>query len=257
MATAKKTTTSTAVAVKKPNAGAVVNIQEALAAQVAAMNERTAPASGISIRVTQDKQFALPNGQKTTELDLVIVDFIARNDFYEGAYDKNNITPPACFAIGTNPVKLVPSPNSPARQADTCAECPMNAFGSDGAGKACKNGRMLAVLPPDADEDTPMWTLKVSPTALKAFDSYVQAVARTFQTPPVGVVTHVSFNEALDYASLVFGDAQPNTNLGAHFSRQAEARELLNQEPDLTQFNAKPAAKPAAKPMKRGVVARR
>ena len=153
MATTKKAPTaktSTAVAVVKKASGAVVNIQDMLRKQAESMSERTSPASGISIRVTQDKQFSLPDGQKTDELEVVIVDFVARNEFYEGAYDKDNMSPPACFAIGVAPNKLVASDNSPQKQADTCAECPMNAFGSAGKGKACKNGRVLAVLPVDA-----------------------------------------------------------------------------------------------------------
>lgn len=263
MATAKKTPApapaaksakpGTAVAVAKKTSGAVVNIQDMLRKQAEAMSERTSPASGIMIRVTQDKKFVLPDGQKVEELDVVIVDFVARNDFYEGAFDKDNMTAPACFAIGVAPNKLVPSDNSPQKQADTCAECPMNAFGSAGAGKACKNGRVLAVLPPDADEDTPLWLLKVSPTALKGFDGYVQGIARTFQAPPVAVVTTVTFDDNVTYASLRFGNPQPNDQLAVHFARQDEAKTLLNQEPDVSNYEAPKPQKAAA----RGKVAAR
>ncbi len=250
MATTKKAPaakTSTAVAVVKKASGAVVNIQDMLRKQAESMSERTSPASGISIRVTQDKQFSHPDGQKTDELEVVIVDFVARNEFYEGAYDKDNMSPPACFAIGVAPNKLTASDNSPQKQADTCAECPMNAFGSAGKGKACKNGRVLAVLPVDADENTPIWLLKVSPTALKGFDGYVQSVARTFQTPPVGVVTKVTFDDNVTYASLRFGDAVPNENLAVHFARQAEAKELLEQEPDVSGYEAPKPVKAMAR----------
>ena len=246
---------STAVTVKKTGSN-VVDIQAMLKAQVAAMGERTAPASGISIRVTQDKQFMLPDGTKTPgPLDLVIVDFAARNEFYEGAFDPKAIAPPVCFAIGSNPLKLIPSDNSPVRQADDCTSCPMAAWGSDGAGKACKNTRVLAVLPPDADADTPMWLLKVSPTALKGFDGFVNSVARTFQMPPVGVVTKVAFDDNVTYAKLVFSDPTPNENLAEHFARQEEAKALLSTEPDVSGYQAE---KPAAKaPAKRAVAGRR
>ena len=189
MATAKKTPSS-AVAVKKPVSSAVVSIQEQLKAQVAAMAGKIAPPSGINIRITQDKKFQLPDGSKVEgPLDLVIVDFVSRNTFYEGTYDPNNITPPACFAIHPEPKQMAPSENSPIKQSDDCASCPMNQFGSSGKGKACKNGRMLAVLPPDADADTPLWLLQVSPTALKGFDGFVGSVARTFQMPPIAVIS--------------------------------------------------------------------
>lgn len=235
--------TSTAVAVKKPS-GAIVSIREQLAAQAAAMADRVAPASGVMIR-TAGKKFSFPDGTKSDgPVDLVVIDFVARNEFYEGAFDKDNITPPACFAIGTNPLKLVPSSNSPQQQADNCGECPMNAFGSKGKGKACANTRYLAVLPPDATADTPLALIKVSATATKGFDAFVRTTMNTFQVPPIGVVVSIGFNENEDYPQLTFGDAVPNENLEVHFARQEEAKQLLAQEPDVSSYQAA-AAKPA------------
>lgn len=255
MATSKNS--STAVAVKKPASGALVSMKEAMAAQLASLSERTAPATGNAIRITQGKEFILPSGEKTDQLQVVVVDFTSRNEFYEGMFDKDNISPPACFAIGSSPNKLTPSVNSPVKQADTCAECPMNAFGSaqNGKGKACKNTRVLAVLPPGADADTPIWTLKVSPTGIKGFDGWVQSVARTFQTMPVGVVATVGFSPSSDYASLVFSDAVPNEMVAEHFARQEEARQILAAEPDVSGYEApKPIKGPVSR---RPAVARR
>ena len=208
---------------------------------------RIAPPGGSKIKLAAGSM-TLPNGTKTPgPLDVVIVDFVATNKFYEGAYDQNNIQPPVCFAIGTNPLKLVPSANSPLPQAATCAECPMNQFGSAGAGKACKNERTLAVLPPDADADTPLWIMGVSPTGIKGFDGHVASVARTFQTIPAGVVTTVELDSAKTYPSLMFGGAVPNPNVNAHFARQEEARAMLAVEPDVSGYGvAKPPQAKAA-----------
>lgn len=237
---AKKAATGTAVAVKKT--GAVVDVkamQEALRQQAADMNSRVAPASGIGIQVGQDKKFKFPDGTKGEEFTAVILDFVNTNNFYEGAFDKDNIQPPACFAIGveTNN-KLVPSDNSPNKQAPACAECPMNEFGSAGKGKACKNGAKLAVLPPDADENTPIWTINVSPTALKAWGSYVRSVSASMQMPPIAVVTTFSFDDAVDYPSLRFGDPVPNENLAVHYARREEATKILIAEPDVSSYEA-------------------
>ena len=263
MATAKKTNTvkpGTAVAVKKASSGAVVNIMDALRAQAEANASRVEPGGGKSIRIGQDKSFTLPDGTKTREtLQLVVVDFVSRNEYYEGAYNKDEITPPACFAIHPEPKQLAPSANSPDKQCDDCASCPMNQFGSapTGAGKACKNTRLLAVLPPDADDETEIWTLKVSPTAIKAFDGFVASVNRAFQLPPVGVVVTVGFSDAKDFPSLEFTDPQPNNNVAVHFGRQEEARELLLREPDVSSFGAeKPAKSGARKVVGRKVGAR-
>lgn len=257
----KKTTPApaaeTAVAVVKKTGTNIVSIKEQLAAQVAANASRVAPATGNQIRLS-GKKFALPDGSATTDpIRVVIVDFVSENRFYESAYDKDSVEPPACFSIDPLPNKMVPSANSPVKQAESCGECPMNQFGSKGKGKACGNTRVLAVLPEDADADTPIWIIKVSPTGLKAFDGYVQSVARTFQAPPVAVVTEISFDDSKDYPSLVFGAPLPNSNLEVHFARQGEARELLMAEPDVSGYQApapvpaRGAARPVARPTAR------
>lgn len=241
---AAKSATSTAVAVKKPSSANIISIQEALKAQVAALADKTAPPSGNAIRVTQDKKFILPDGTTTPgPLELVIVDFTSKNAFYEGAYDPKKIVPPACFAIGDDVRKMVPSKNAPIVQSADCGTCPMNQFGSAGAGKACKNSRLLAVLPPDADENTPMWTLATSPTANKGFDGFVTSVARVFQMPPIGVVVTVGFDENETFSKLVFSNPQPNPSVGEHFARQAEAKEMLAVEPDVSSFVKAPPAR--------------
>jgi len=246
----------TAVAVKgKATGGALVSIKDQMAAELAALGDRTAPAGGDKIQLKNDKTFNLPDGTKVNELEVVIVDFIATNNFYEGAYDKDNIQPPACFAIGQVISQMVPSDNSPVKQSDACATCPMNQFGSSGNGKACKNMRRLAVLPLDADADTPLFVLDVSPTGLKSFDGYVKSVAAKFGVLPVGVVTTITMDPNVDYPSLRFGDPQPNENVEVHWARRTEALERITQEPDVSSY-ATPAppkargrtpAKPAAR----------
>ena len=241
-------TASTSVAIKKPSAGNIVSIQDALKAQAAGMSDRINPATGNKIRSTQDKKFILPDGTKTADpLEVVILDFVTVHEFYEASFDKDNIVPPGCFAVGTNPKKMFPSANVPNKQCDDCQACPMNQFGSDGNGKACKNGRLLAVLPPDADDDTPIWLLQVSPTALKGFDAYVATVTRMTGMPPIAMVATVGFNDSVTYAQLEFTNPQPNENLAAMYARQGEATELLNAERDVSGWKgmSKPASKKA------------
>jgi hypothetical protein len=260
MATAKKTTpkaAGTAVAVKKTSAVAVANIKELLAKQAADNAGRIAPGGGKSIRVGQDKSFTLPDGTKTREpLQLVVVDFVSRNEYYDRPYNKDEVFPPACFAIHANPKELTPSASSPDKQNDACSDCPMNAFGSSptGSGKACSNTRLLAVLPPEANDETDIWLLKVSATAIKEFDGFVAGVNRTFQLPPVGVVVTVDFNEAKDYPSLTFSDPQPNDNVAVHLGRQEEAREMLMHEPDVSNYTKDAPKKGSAAPARKAAV---
>lgn len=243
-AAAKPAAKSTALAVKKATGGQLVDIKAQMAAELADLADRTAPAGGDKIQL-KNKQFCLPDGAKVDELQVVIVDFIATNNFYEGVYDPKNIVPPTCFAIGQIPTALVPSDNAPVKQSDACGTCPMNQFGSSGDGKACKNMRRLAVLPPDADADTPLLILDVSPTGLKSFDGYVRSAASKFHMLPIGLVTTVTFDPGVDYPSLRFGEPQPNENMEAHWGRRGEALERLSQEPDVSGYEAPP--KPGAR----------
>lgn len=243
--TLKKAPTKVLTAVVVKKAHNIVSIQEALKAQTADIANRIAPATGNKIRATQDKKFVLPDGTTTPgPLELVIVDFAAVNNFYDTEYKKGEESPPACYAVGSDPRKMFPAANSPNRQADDCQSCPNNQFGSKGAGKACGNGRLLAVLPPDADASTPIWLLQPSATAIKGFDGYVSGVVRSFQSMPISVVTTVSFDDDETYAKMVFSDPKPNPNVGEHFGRQEEARELLYVERDVSGYTA-PVKNPA------------
>lgn len=242
----------TAVAVKKATGGALVDIKAQMAAELAGLADRTAPATGDKINV-KGKVFTLPDGSKHDTMEVVIVEFMAVNNFYEGVYDPKSIVPPTCFAINQIPTNMVPSKNSPAIQSDSCAGCPMNQFGSAGEGKACKNQRRLALLPPDADADTPLWIIDVSPTGLKSFDGYVRSAASKFGVTPIGLITTISFDEALDYPSLRFGDPKPNENIDQHWPRRVEAMDRLLQEPDVSGYvePAKPGARKPARPAAR------
>ncbi|WP_018609536.1 hypothetical protein [Uliginosibacterium gangwonense] len=271
MATAKpkappKTTkpgTAVAVSRAKVNLPALPeNLQEQMDSEIAAFQNRLSAPGGDRIKVSQEKLFELPNGDTSDELDCIIVDFVSFNAYYEGAYNPNNITPPKCFAIGLEPTGMIPSANSPECQAESCTACWANAWKSGtGNGKACNNTKLLAVLPPDGDMETPLMILKVSATGLKAYDSYVASVARTFQRPPRGVLTTITFDPNVTYASLRFGNPRPcdKNQLALAFARKEEALQRLLTEPDVSAFAAEtPAPKPKAlqkpaarKPVKR------
>lgn len=236
---------STAVAKRKTTA--VADVAAKREAELEKLRNKIAAPSGDRIQVTQDKLFKLPNGESADMIQCVIVDFISANYFYESAYVQGESTPPTCFALNPEPAEMAPSPNAPEAQDDKCATCWANQFGSAGKGKACQNSKLLAVLPPDATDETPLMLLKVSPTALKRFDTYVGSVARQYQRPPKEVITEISFDPNVSYASLTFSVVEVASDEIASmaYERNEEALERLMVEPDLTQVDAKPA--PAAR----------
>lgn len=223
---------------------------------LADLKSRLAAPGGDKIKV-ENKQFELPSGATAEELDIVIVDFIHFNAYYETSYTKGVISAPGCAALGIEPKGMVPLPASTAIQNPGCDGCAQNKFGSKGAGKACQNRILVAVLPADADETTPLALLDLPPTSIQQFQKYVASVAGTLQRPPYGVITHVECDQNETYTKLIFSDPQPfdmdNADDVAQVSlirsRRNEARERLLTPPDLTASNdaVTPAKKSALK----------
>lgn len=254
---------STAVAVVKAKINLPANINEQFANEVAALQKRIAAPSGDRITVTQGKTLKLPNGLEVDEIECVVVDFVAANFYYSKNFDRNNIIPPDCFAIGMEPAGLVPSDNSPNKQCESCAGCWANQFKSapNGRGKACSNTRLLAVLPLDAqDGDQPM-ILKVSSTGLKSFDGHVATVAQKYGVPVRGVTTRVTVSDDSEYASLRFAvidrlsPKDPLLALAQSLKESSLVR--LQTEPDVSAASAANDAPVRRAPAKKVVGARR
>lgn len=211
------------------------HIREQLAAQMAADIGRLGQLGGKdAIRVTQDKKFVLPDGTELTELQAIVVDFVYRNEYYPQQFNKKQPTGPSCFAISAHAASLTPPSQLATKQADSCGTCQWNQYGSatTGSGKACKNTVFLALLPPDATPDSPLWVLKTSATAIRYFNQYVAKVATQAQVPVGAVVTKIFFDPGSTYASLRFAPLGPNEIFAETVVRAEEARKRLTQEPE-------------------------
>jgi len=218
-----------------------MTIQEQIAKEIANIQTKIAAPSGDRIEIKKNTTIITPDGSEGEELEIVILDFVTSNLYYDRPYNKDVITPPACFAIGPEPTLLIPSNDSPVRQADTCSSCPMNQFGSatTGAGKACKNARLLAVSPADWDgEEPPIWILSVPPASIKHFDSYVSNLAVRNKTIPIGVVTKLTLDSSSEYSSPRFEVVRPldSNELSSYFQLRESASARLNTQPDVTGY---------------------
>lgn len=224
-----------------------MNYKEELAKEKAGIKERIGAAGGGDfIRITQDKKFQMPDGTAGPgPLNVVILDFVSVNQFHDRPYKKGEESPPACFAIGEKPEQLVPSANSPVKQAESCKDCPNNEWGSNGKGKACSNLRVLAVREPGNNPDAKVMLIKVSPTAVKGFDAYVRTLQAQFDGLPIEFETEIYFDPNLSFGSLRFGSPKPNKNVAIHFPQKKEAKARLLAEPDVSQYKPLAPAKPA------------
>lgn len=233
-------------ATKTPETKALVNFDEALAAAAGGTAvEKTSGGAKISTKggkLTYDgAQF--PNN----EADVIVLEFAAKNTYYAGAYDPDNVVPPDCFAIELAVGKdfedaLKPHENVQEPVHGTCQGCPYNEFksGDNGKGKACKNRRDLAVIPasvldePDVAKailDAEVAVFSVSPSNLKVWKGYVAGVAR-LGLPLWGVTTRIGLPSVFEQAFQVVdgGDLKPKLTQAvwdAIEKKRAEARDLL------------------------------
>lgn len=251
---ARKPGTAVSTDSPKATALAVFNDQD----ELDALRARLAAPSGDKIKIS-NKQFKLPSGDVLDFLDIVVVDFVYFNTYYESAYDSNNIVPPNCFALSPEQKTMVPSKNAPDVQHTACSGCWANEFNTAGKAKACQNRVLMAVLPTDATQDTPFALLDISPTAVKGFSSYVSGVASSLGRLPYGVVTHVECNPATKHDVAMFSDPQPfdaeDPEQAAFVTmvraRRQEARERLMTEPDVSAFKAANEQPKKGKPVAR------
>lgn len=221
-----------------------MSVQERLKQQVSTMVEKIQLGGAGRIRMS-NRGFTTPDNLEGDSLQVVVVDFVSQNQYYDTGYQRDNPNPPACFAISDNPSELIPSENSPAKQADTCAVCPMNQFGSNGKGKACSNRKVLAVVPVSqlsdpANQSPDVWLLSLPPTSIKTFDRYVSDLASKFTTPPIGVVTEVSLDSDKSWAAPLFKMVRPGTEeeITKAFDLVEVARGSLFKEPDTSNYSA-------------------
>jgi len=214
---------------------AIMNVQEQLRKELDTLKDRVDPPSGYMIS-TKGKTFTLPNGSADDgPLVCVVLDWVTANTYFEGIYNPKDIKPPACFAIGREVASITASKNAPKAQGTLCKECPKNEWGSDpqgGKGKACKNTRRLLVVPANADEKTQPWILSVSPTGLKHFDKYANALADV-GTHPIEVITKISFAPEEAFPSLRFEIDKKHDDLNMMWQLKERGQEILTQEPQV------------------------
>lgn len=131
------------------------------------------------------------------KMNVVIIDSILENVYYDVPFDANNPASPVCYAFGRDDKTIAPHEKSPEPQHDQCKGCPMNEFGSAerGKGKACSNVRRLALIPEaglDDVEGTEVAYLKVPVMSVKNWAGYVNQLATTIKRPPLAMITEIS-----------------------------------------------------------------
>jgi hypothetical protein len=161
------------------------------------------------------KEFTLPTGERTRDPIVTIITAATRyNAYYDVAYDPENSTPPACFAVGDDGASLAPHDDATTPQADSCAECPHNQWRSGkGKGKACSNKVRLAAVAPDfGAKDSASkapFVITLPPTSAGNWGKYVKMLKHKGLAHPMQVVTELSFDPQQSYPKLNFVAVKP------------------------------------------------
>jgi len=181
------------------------NIQKQLAASQAAL-----PQDSVDNKIrASNHKFILPDGTESEgPMRAIILDYKWKNQYFASTFNRNNITPPDCTAIGRDANELIPDANSKNVQADSCADCPQSKWGSRGRGKACSNKVVLAVAPTRITPLTQPWILELPPTSIGSFTKYMQSIMGKGQLC-FTVATSISFDTSQDYTKLEFGNPEP------------------------------------------------
>lgn len=152
------------------------------------------------------------------------------NRYYTKPYDPQNPAPPDCFAISKNLSTMAPHEDAAEKQSKTCAECPMNQFGSaaNGKGKACRNTVRLAVAASDATASSEPMILTVSPTGLKSWHSVVNNLSSAGMLP-IQIITEIAFDPNAPYPTLTFTAKQAHDDIETFWQLRDKAQALLDQ----------------------------
>jgi len=240
-------------AVARPKVALPSNYEDQVANDIASFKSRMSVTESSRITVGQDKMFKLTKGDgevvKAPTCQGIIVDFSAQNRWYEFPYDPKNSAPPTCFAVGfTSHKNLTPSDNAPEKQCESCSGCSKLSWEKDAKGgwipPDCSNEFHLALIAPDDNGEGKLMALKLSRTAVKDFEKYINSLSSQGKAP-YQVITEFSFDAKSDYASVRCAKASdvPTALLGNVMAMRDDAVKVVSQEPNTDNFEELVVAK--------------
>lgn len=259
----KPVTKKKAVAKKKSTAVGSVADMFAQGLETEQNREQAGVGKTLSIR---NSKFKFEGADLGDEIAVVLLDYVFVNQFYKGKFDPDNRQPPTCFAMAETEAELRPLEASPEVQngGDDCSSCWANEFESDeaGRGKACKNGRRIAVMSAEAWEDEDfidyidsdaVGYMTLPPTTNPTWRAYVNKLGKTAKLPVWGVITTLSFDPDVDYPKLEFtasAKLQDVLDVKAAeklISLRDEIHDELRSVPDFSGYTPDEAPKKGAK----------
>ena len=206
---------------------AILSVKERIEQRLANVAKSTTAPSSKRIS-TQGGVFTLPDGTKSPgPLNCIVLDYINTNSYYDTPYNATDIKPPACWAVGRILEEMRPDDSIENPVNGQCAGCPNNEFGSAGRGKACTNNVQLAIVPEEFNEDSDILTLKISPTGITPWSTYVRSLANA-GVDVSQVVTSIAFKEGVSYPTLTFKNVGGNNRVDEAMAHAIQADTIMS-----------------------------
>ncbi len=155
--------------------------------------------------------------------------------FYKAGYVEGSNSAPDCWSADG----VKPDGSVQAKVHATCADCPMNKFGSarQGDGKACQNTRRVALVPNGPEDtaeditDATIAYLKVPATGVKHFSGVISRLGKVTRRAMWGVYTNLSSEQAQGKSyylpTFEVGEKIPDKLMESVFKRVTEAEEEI------------------------------
>jgi len=129
---------------------------------------------------------------KDDKIEVVVVDYLFHNKWFDTPYSASKPVPPACYAFARDEESLMAHDSAEDPQSDYCSNCEKNEWGSAGGGskgKACTNSRRIWLLPADVAQSvdkaarTDFLQCDLPPTSVKNFQKFVNDAAAAGMAP--------------------------------------------------------------------------
>jgi hypothetical protein len=199
MATRKKSSSSSSTSLTK--------YEEQLAARIRKQQEQIRNDQSNIVRIDPRDGFVFNDVELGKELKVVVLGSVFENTFFSSPFDPNaGPVSPVCWAIGELPTTMAPPVELTTKVSDQCSGCPKNEFGSRGAGKACRNGRRVAIVPwteekgPDLTDG--IGILRLAPTSLAPYNRFLTTCVRQYGLDTIQCVTKFEIDDTETFGKI-------------------------------------------------------
>lgn len=185
---------------------------DAVLAEYASKESAREKMSGTNKLSIRGGKFSYQGTNLGKSIEVIILAWTFENAYYDVPFDEDNPSTPACFSLDFIESDMAPHSSSPNKQADDCATCQLNEWGSSERGtrgKACGNRRRLILISADEEDysEADLVQMTFGPTTLKNWKGYIKGLENKLNAPTFGVFTEISFdedssNEVLEFAAV-------------------------------------------------------